>query len=62
MSENMNKTKSRITIQTHSGLGLIWIAGWLFTIGYLGLGFWQGLLGVFVWPYFLGAHLASLAA
>ena len=39
--------------------GAVWVAGWLFTIGYLHLGFWQGVLGIIVWPYFLGAHLAG---
>jgi hypothetical protein len=54
--------KRRLHITQHGGLGLAWFAGWLFTIGYLHQGFWQGLLGVFVWPYFLGAHLAALPA
>ena len=49
----------RIHIQQHGGLGLIWFIGWLFTIGYAKLGFWPGLFGLFVWPYFLGDHLAS---
>lgn len=39
-----------------SGLvGPIWFAGWLFTIGFLGLSFSKGLLALVVWPYFLGA-------
>ncbi|CAG0953102.1 hypothetical protein RHIZO_00297 [Rhizobiaceae bacterium] len=48
----------RINIVQHSSLGTVWFAGWLFTIGYLNLGFWWGLLGLIVWPYFLGAHFA----
>ncbi|WP_199241159.1 hypothetical protein [Marinicauda salina] len=51
---------SDINIQQHSGLGLAWFAGWLFTIGYLGLGVWKGALALIVWPYFLGAHFAPL--
>ncbi len=47
-----------VRVVQHGGLGLVWFVGWLFTIGYLHLGFWQGLLGLFVWPYFLGAHFA----
>ena len=35
--------------------GMVWFAGWLFTIGYLKLAFWKGVLGLVVWPYFLGA-------
>jgi hypothetical protein len=52
----------RIKITQHSSLGALWLIGWLFSIGYLGLGFWQGVLAIFVWPYFLGAHLAAPAA
>lgn len=48
--------KRSISIEQHSGLGMLWIAGWLFTIGYLELGFWRGVLAVLVWPYFLGDH------
>jgi hypothetical protein len=34
----------------------IWFVGWLFTIGYLELTFWKGLLALIVWPYYLGAY------
>jgi hypothetical protein len=37
-----------------SGIGCIWIIGWLFTIGYLKLSFWRGVLALFIWPYFIG--------
>jgi len=50
---------AKIEVQNHSSLGLLWCAGWLFTLGYLKLGFWRGLLGVIVWPYFIGADLAA---
>lgn len=48
----------RIKVTQHTSLGAFWLAGWLFTIGYLHLDFWMGLLGLFVWPYFIGSHLA----
>jgi len=51
--------KERIHISQSLGLGGLWFVGWLFSIGYLQLGFWQGLLGLIVWPYFLGAHFAA---
>jgi hypothetical protein len=35
--------------------GSLWFMGWLFTIGYLKLTFWKGVLALIVWPYFLGA-------
>lgn len=50
---------NKIRVTHHTQLGMFWFAGWLFTIGYLQLGFWQGLLGLIVWPYFLGGHFAG---
>jgi len=49
----------RIKIEQHSSLGLIWVVGWLFSIGYLGLSFWQGVLAIIIWPYYIGAALAA---
>ena len=41
------------------GLGsAVWTAGWLFSIGYLHLPIWRGVLALFIWPYFLGAAVA----
>jgi hypothetical protein len=37
--------------------GSLWFAGWLFTVGYLGLHFWRAVLALVVWPYFLGVAL-----
>ena len=34
--------------------GMIWFIGWLFTIGFVNLVWWKILLGVIIWPYFLG--------
>lgn len=50
--------KQRIRIEQHSGLGLLWLAGWLFTLGYLDLSFWRGVLALFIWPYYLGVEMA----
>ena len=40
--------------QNPAGLGLFWFAGWLFTMGYLSMPWWKDLLGLVVWPYYLG--------
>ncbi len=40
--------------QAGSGAGLLWFGGWLFTIGYLKLVFWQGVIAIVIWPYYLG--------
>jgi hypothetical protein len=52
--------KDRIRIEQHSGAGLLWLGAWLFTIGFLHLGFWQGVLALLVWPYYLGSELSAL--
>jgi hypothetical protein len=49
----------RISIEQHGGLGVLWFIGWLFSIGFLKLGFWKGALALLVWPYFLGAEFAA---
>lgn len=50
----------KIKIEQHSSLGVLWIAGWLFTIGFLKLAFWKGVLAVIIWPYYLGVMFSSL--
>ncbi|MBI3048850.1 MAG: hypothetical protein HYY76_11145 [Acidobacteria bacterium] len=50
----------RIRIEQHSVGGLLWVAGWLFTIGYLQLTFWKGVLAILIWPYYLGETLRAL--
>ncbi len=37
--------------------GAFWFAGWLFTIGFVNLTWWKVILGIVVWPYYLGAWL-----
>jgi hypothetical protein len=37
--------------------GTIWFIGWLFTIGYLHLVWWKIIVGIVIWPYFLGVAL-----
>ena len=43
----------KIRIEQH-GYGLAWVAGWLFTIGFLNLTFWKGVLAIVLWPVYLG--------
>lgn len=50
----------KIRIEQHSSVGLVWVAGWLFTLGYLQLAFWKGVLAIVIWPYYLGAALTAL--
>lgn len=51
-------TMQKIKIEHSTISGGFWIAAWLFTLGYLQLSFWQGVLALLIWPYFLGTALA----
>jgi hypothetical protein len=35
-------------------VGALWFVGWLFTLAYAQLVWWQALLGIVIWPYYLG--------
>jgi len=37
--------------------GMFWIAGWLFTIGYARPAWWEDIIALFIWPYYLGSSL-----
>ncbi len=39
--------------------GSLWSIGWLFTIVYLGLSFWKGVLALIIWPYYIGKKYAA---
>jgi len=40
-------------------IGPIWFAGWLFCIGFLKLAFWKAVLGLIIWPYYLGVFFSK---
>jgi uncharacterized membrane protein len=50
----------KVRIQRHISVGGLWFGGWLFSIGFLHLGFWKGVLAILLWPYYLGAYLSAL--
>ena len=50
----------RIRIEQHSVAGTLWFAAWLFTIGFLDLTFWRGVLAILLWPYYLGVTFGPL--
>ena len=41
-------------LKVDAGIGIFWFIGWLFTIAFAKLIWWQALLGLVVWPYYLG--------
>jgi hypothetical protein len=51
----------KIRIEQHGVMGFLWIGAWLFTVGFLRLTFWKGVLAIVIWPYYLGVHFGSLA-
>ena len=59
-AEKCAPPQQKIKIEQHTFVGSLWFAAWLFTIGYLHLHFWRGVLAFFLWPYFLGAHFSPL--
>jgi len=48
----METKSTRIKVDT--GSGVFWFIGWLFTIAFAELVWWQALLGLVIWPYYLG--------
>lgn len=50
----------RIRVEQHSAVGMLWVGAWLFTIGFLDLTFWRGVLAIVLWPYYLGVALSSV--
>jgi hypothetical protein len=50
----------KIKVEQHTFTGGAWIASWLFTIGFVHLGFWKGVLAIAIWGYYLGEKVSSL--
>jgi len=50
----------KIKIEQHSFSGALWIVGWMFSIGFLQLSFWKGLLALLVWPYYIGQAVSQM--
>jgi hypothetical protein len=50
----------KIRIEQHSFVGTLWFAAWLFTLGFLHLHFWKGVLAIVAWPYYLGVTFSAV--
>lgn len=47
--------KAQVTPAAGGALvGPIWFIGWLFTIAFAKLVWWEIILGIVIWPYYLG--------
>lgn len=42
------------TVRVDTGMGILWAIGWLFTIAFAKLIWWQAILAIAIWPYYLG--------
>jgi hypothetical protein len=51
--ESEGKPKT-IRVESANLIGGFWFIGWLFTIAFAQLLWWQALLGILLWPYYLG--------
>ena len=47
-------------ITQQNELGIFWLMGWIFTIGYLKLNFWKGALALIISPYYLGISFSKI--
>ena len=51
--------ESKVKVVNNSIAGGLWFGGWLFTIGFLKLTFFKGLLAIALWPYYLGDYFGT---
>jgi len=49
-----------IKVENHMFSGGLWVAAWLFTVGFLHLAFWKGVLAFIIWPYYIGVAVSAL--
>ena len=54
----MDRDNKSTTVSVRTGFG--WLTMWLFTIGMTHPGFGRGVLDLIIWPYHLGAIVASI--
>lgn len=50
----MEHEKKHYLVESGKLAGVIWFMGWLFTIGFAELVWWKIILGIVVWPLYLG--------
>jgi hypothetical protein len=55
--EKPRENTKHVHVSNGSTGGILWTIGWLFTIAFAKLIWWQALVGLIVWPYYLGLAL-----
>ena len=48
-------------VPLHIWSGPFWLVAWLFTIGFAHLSGWKVVFSLFIWPYYIGKIVATLA-
>ncbi len=54
--EAIKTAEASKVVEVNQACGVLWMIGWIFTIGYLKLSFWKGVLALIIWPYYIGKH------
>ncbi len=49
----------KIKIEQNGFTAFSWMAGWLFTIGFLNLSLGKIILAILLWPYYIGVFLQN---
>lgn len=57
---NMAKDNTEKSPSISVNLGLPWFTLWIFTMAFAHLTFGQSVLGLLLWPYYLGEALATV--
>jgi hypothetical protein len=52
-----DETKIKVKTEPGGSFGLVWVMGWLFTIGYLHLPVAKALYAIVIWPYYIGVAI-----
>lgn len=55
-----SRSGSTVRVDPSGAVFIVGIWAWLFTIGYLHLTFWQGVLAIILWPVDLGSALSAV--
>jgi hypothetical protein len=50
----MSDENSSRPVRVDAGMGIFWFIGWMFTIAFAKLLWWQAIVGLIIWPYYLG--------
>ncbi|MGA9398132.1 MAG: hypothetical protein WBV22_07715 [Anaerolineaceae bacterium] len=50
----MSEANKTVWVDRGSQFGIVWVIGWMFTIAFAKLIWWQALLALVIWPWYLG--------